>query len=94
MSPLEASNVSDQKMIADFCDHLSFEKQRSRHTVRAYESDLNQLLETVKGELDSPTFCFQSIELQHLRGWLAGLLTPGLARSSVARKVEIGRAHV
>jgi integrase/recombinase XerC len=68
--------------------HLSLERSRSAHTVRAYLGDVVSLLSYLSmiglagvGELD----------LQGLRGWLAKLRADGAARSSLARRAASAR---
>ena len=75
--------------LAEFSRHLSAERALSRHTVRAYEGDVQSLLAYAQqagvcspGELDLAT----------LRGWLAGLHRSGAARATLARRGAAARA--
>jgi integrase/recombinase XerC len=75
--------------LAEFCRHLAAERALSRHTVRAYQGDVQSLLEyawrsgvAAPGELD----------LAALRGWLAGQHQAGAARATLARRGAAARA--
>jgi integrase/recombinase XerC len=75
--------------LAEFCRHLAAERALSRHTVRAYQVDIQSLLEygwrsgvTAPGDLDLAT----------LRGWLAGQHQAGAARATLARRGAAARA--
>lgn len=75
--------------LADFTASLAFERNRSRHTLRAYETDVRLLLVAAqeRGYRD-----VSDIDLALLRAWLASLSAQGLARSSVARRASAARA--
>ncbi|MFN2536541.1 MAG: site-specific integrase, partial [Mycobacteriales bacterium] len=71
-----------------FHDHLALERDRSAHTVRAYDGDVTALLVhaaslgiTSLDELDLPV----------LRSWLARLRADGLARGTLARRGSAAR---
>jgi integrase/recombinase XerC len=75
--------------LTDFCRHLAAERALSRHTVRAYQGDIQSLLEYAwrsgvpdPGELDLVT----------LRGWLAAQHQAGAARATLARRGAAARA--
>jgi integrase/recombinase XerC len=75
--------------LAEFCRHLAAERALSRHTVRAYQGDIQSLLEygwrsgvAVPGDLDLVT----------LRGWLADQHEAGAARATLARRGAAARA--
>jgi integrase/recombinase XerC len=75
--------------LAEFCRHLAAERSLSRHTVRAYQGDIQSLLEYAwhtgknqAGELDLAT----------LRGWLARQHQAGAARATLARRGAAARA--
>jgi integrase/recombinase XerC len=75
--------------LAAFCRHLAAERALSRHTVRAYNGDIQSLLEYAcrcglceVGALDLAT----------LRGWLAGQHQSGAARATLARRGAAARA--
>ena len=69
-----------------FLSHLRDERRLSDNTLRAYQNDLQQLLES----LDCPDGCdTQKVSLDDLRAHLAGIKTPDgqpLSAASLARK--------
>jgi site-specific recombinase XerD len=87
----ESAGLPDvlSEALAEFCRHLAAERALSRHTVRAYQGDVQSLLEyawrsgvAAPGELDLVT----------LRGWLAGQHQAGAARATLARRGAAARA--
>ena len=74
--------------VAEFARHLTAERDRSEHTVRAYTGDIVALMthlarlgRTEVGQLD----------LAALRGWLAGQSTRGRSRATLARRASAAR---
>ena len=75
--------------LAEFCRHLTAERALSRHTVRAYQGDIQSLLEYAwQNGIEDPAF----INLTTLRGWLAGQHQAGAARATLARRGAAARA--
>jgi site-specific recombinase XerD len=75
--------------LTEFCRHLAAERALSRHTVRAYEGDIQSLLEyAARSGLGDPG----SLDLTTLRGWLAGQHQAGAARATLARRGAAARA--
>jgi len=73
--------------IADFCDHLRYEKRRSDHTVRAYRTDLRSLgAHSLRYGVDDP----RELSLHLLRSWLSAQ-TMRCARATIARRVASAR---
>ena len=71
-----------------FRRHLTLERGRSPHTVRAYAGDIALLLEhAARMGVQTP----QEIDLQVLRSWLARLRTSGVARTTMARRGSSAR---
>jgi integrase/recombinase XerC len=72
-----------------FVTHVRDERGRSRHTVRAYRGDVEDLLEfcAMRGVTD-----VSGITLAQLRGWLALQAGHGRARSTIARRAASARA--
>jgi len=66
-----------------FARHLTLERGRSAHTVRAYRSDLAGLLDRVEDVSD--------LDLPLLRRWLAEGHAAGLGRSTLARRAAAAR---
>jgi integrase/recombinase XerC len=75
--------------LAEFCRHLAQERALSRHTVRAYQGDIQSLLEYAwtHGVADPG-----ALDLATLRGWLAGQHEGGAARATLARRGASARA--
>ncbi|TDE14112.1 tyrosine recombinase XerC [Jiangella asiatica] len=74
--------------VAEFARHLSAERDRSEHTIRAYIGDVTGLMghlarlgRTEVGQLD----------LASLRSWLASLNTRGRSRATLARRASAAR---
>lgn len=75
--------------LAAFCAHLAAERALSRHTVRAYQGDIQSLLEYAwRHGVAAP----DSLDLATLRGWLAGQHRGGAARATLARRGAAARA--
>ena len=75
--------------LAEFGRHLSAERGLSRHTVRAYEGDVQSLLAYAHHEgITDPG----ELSLATLRGWLARQHASGAARATLARRGAAARA--
>ncbi|MDR8020366.1 tyrosine recombinase XerC [Nesterenkonia aerolata] len=82
-NPTQHSAYEDP-LLEEFVAHLVHERGLSDHTVRAYRTDLAQLVELV-GDLDN-------VDLAALRTWLAQLHAAGTARATLNRKTATARA--
>jgi integrase/recombinase XerC len=71
-----------------YARHLSSERGRSTHTVRAYVGDVVSLLNFASA---SGCDTVDDLDLAVLRGWLAQLRTGGAARTSLARRAAAAR---
>jgi site-specific recombinase XerD len=75
--------------LAEFSRHLSGERALSRHTVRAYQGDIQSLLAYAHHEgIADPG----ELNLATLRGWLAEQHESGAARATLARRGAAARA--
>jgi integrase/recombinase XerC len=75
--------------LAEFCRYLAAERALSRHTVRAYQGDLQSLLEHAwRCGVGDPG----SLDLATLRSWLAHQHQAGAARATLARRGAAARA--
>ncbi|MGI9195982.1 MAG: tyrosine recombinase XerC [Candidatus Nanopelagicales bacterium] len=72
-----------------FAEHLSSERGRSDHTVRAYVGDVDDLLRFAAGH---GAVQVSDVTLLDLRGWLAEQERRGLSRSTLARRAASARA--
>ncbi len=78
-------------VLVAFERHLRSERGQSKHTVRAYSSDVANLLSFAAGRgVDTPT----DLDLADLRAWLAELSRDGAARATVARRAAAARAFL
>src|ERR1700684_539927 len=88
-SPREGLPTALSSALAEFCRHLAAERALSRHTVRAYQGDVQSLLEYAwRCGVGDPG----SLSLATLRGWLAGQHQAGAARATMARRGAAARA--
>ncbi len=75
--------------LAAFRRHLAAERALSRHTVRAYNGDVQSLLEHAhRSGVADPG----ALDLSALRGWLADQHQSGAARATLARRGAAARA--
>jgi integrase/recombinase XerC len=77
-------------MSESFLKHLQFEKRLSRHTVLAYQNDLQQLHHFLK-----ETFSHEDIALADytmIRSWIVNLIESGIEPASVNRKIACLRS--
>ena len=76
---LEATN--------EFLQHLKYERNLSAHTIRNYESDLEQFRSFVCGVEKREDIPYAEIDRLTIREWLANLHAAGKKKSSIARKL-------
>jgi integrase/recombinase XerC len=76
-------------LLTDFLEHLRLNENASAHTVRAYESDLSQLVAylAAEGGTRRVDVTVDALDRQTIRGFLGDLHARGNSRSSAARKL-------
>lgn len=79
----------DRELERAYSEHLRNERNLSENSIRAYLADLESMLAHVN-QLGVTEF--STLELNHLRSWLANLQVKGAARSSITRRVVSIRA--
>lgn len=73
-------------LINSFLDYLIFEKKYSKHTVTAYQNDLQTFktyCETIYGDGD-----LLLINYSQIRSWIVSLVDAGISNNSINRKVS------
>lgn len=72
-----------ERLLTTFRRHLEIERNLSEHTVRAYVGDLTSLVQYLSalGLTDIST-----LELTHLRSWLANQQVKGASRTTLSRR--------
>jgi len=80
--------VDADESLAAFVQHLRFERGLSAHTVRAYQHDVEGLLEHA-GRMGRRAP--EGLDVGVLRSWLAKLTTTGKARTTIARHAASSR---
>ena len=72
-----------------FCEHLEDERGRSPETLRAYRSDISDLVTYCLGmSVSDPT----GVDIKVLRAWLAESSRQGRSRATIARRAAAARA--
>ncbi|RMF77849.1 MAG: tyrosine recombinase XerC, partial [Nitrospirae bacterium] len=79
-----------ERAVADFLRHLEHERRCSRHTLRAYATDLRQLLDHLRagGRVPPP----EAVGHREIRAFLAALAARGVGPRSRGRKVAAVRS--
>ncbi len=75
--------------VTRFLTYLAGERRASRHTVAAYERDLEQLLAYAEGRLEREP-SLEALDVRMLRGWL-GSMARDVTPSTIARKIASAR---
>ncbi len=72
--------------ITSFIEYLSFEKKYSRHTIIAYQKDLNSFQQFCKQEFDEDNLV--DVNYAQIRSWIVSLVDSNIANRTVNRKVS------
>ena len=73
--------------VEQFHQHLKYERNVSPHTLRNYESDLEQFRQFLFGVEKRDDFPVERIDRLTIREWMAGLHSAGKKKTSIARKL-------
>ena len=73
-------------LVSSFIDYLLLEKNYSKHTVNAYEKDLQEFNEFLSGEHNYMKLKEANYSL--IRGWIVNLSEKGLTNRSINRKIS------
>lgn len=80
--------VTEYGQISPFLDYLQFEKRYSRHTIIAYQTDLEQFFAFLQKE-DTDAKEIANIASMHIRNWLAYIKgKKNLEAKSINRKIS------
>ena len=76
-------------LLTQFLDHLRYERNVSAHTLRNYESDLQQFFDYLAPERHQEEVAPEITQIDHLtiREWLSTLHSDQKKKSSIARKL-------
>ncbi|MEL6976537.1 MAG: tyrosine-type recombinase/integrase, partial [Bacteroidota bacterium] len=77
--------------LSAFIEYLQFEKNYSKHTVAAYESDINAFSEYCTSEHETEDIA--NIPYSLLRGWIVRLSADGVSNTSINRKLSSLKAY-
>lgn len=93
MSSTDAKRSQPGELIRGFLAYLGVEKGYSDATVRAYQTDLEQFQQFLKGKkrsVEKPG----RLTLEHIRGFLAEMHRRQLSKTSIGRKLSSLRAFL
>lgn len=69
-----------------FIDYLLIEKNYSKHTVNAYQKDLEVFADFIKDEFDSDSI--KDVNYSQIRSWIVQLVESGLTNRTINRKIS------
>ena len=82
--------MANSDLIASFLNHITVERGASKHTISSYRRDISKLEEFLsRHDRD-----FGNATSEDIFKFIAELRSKNLADATIARTVEIGRAHV
>lgn len=79
--------MSFQASLTEFLQHLKYERNMSAHTLRNYESDLEQFRQFLFSIEKREDFPIEQVDRLTIREWMASLHAAGRKKSSIARKL-------
>ena len=69
-----------------YIDYLTYQKRYSAHTIRSYQTDLNQFIHFIKFLENSMKWT--DVEDSHIRSWIIYLMEQGISARTVNRKLS------
>lgn len=78
-------------ILKPFLDYLNLEKNYSKHTVLAYEGDVEAFYAFAKAEYDQDSL--EDIHYSQIRSWIVMLVESGISNRSINRKISSLRAY-
>jgi integrase/recombinase XerC len=78
--------IPQYPQIAIFLDYLKYEKRYSRHTVIAYQNDLEQFFQFQVSQFDAPEL--STLTGSMVRSWLAEIKEDKISSKSINRKIS------
>lgn len=79
--------MSFQASLTEFLQHLKYERNMSAHTLRNYESDLEQFRGFLFSIEKRDDFPVEQVDRLTIREWMASLHAAGRKKASIARKL-------
>jgi integrase/recombinase XerC len=79
--------MSFQASLTEFLQHLKYERNMSAHTLRNYESDLEQFRVFLFSIEKRDDFPIEQVDRLTIREWMASLHAAGRKKASIARKL-------
>ncbi len=84
--------ISNYSQIIPFLNYLQFEKRYSRHTVLAYQTDLEQFFKYLEDQFDAPAL--ENISAMFIKSWLANIKEyDELTSKSINRKISALKSY-
>ncbi len=81
-------------MTNSFLNYLLYEKRSSKHTIKAYETDLLQFEEfCLSSQPDMAKFDPTKVQYDDIRAWVLSLLDEGISPRSINRKIASLNAY-
>ncbi|HET8809984.1 MAG TPA: tyrosine-type recombinase/integrase [Flavobacteriaceae bacterium] len=71
---------------SSFFDYMQFEKKYSKHTILAYQNDLESFSRFIFSEFDQDEI--DTANYSQIRGWIVQLVNNGVSNQSINRKVS------
>jgi len=73
-------------LIEKFLDYLRIEKNYSKHTVTAYNKDLNEFKDFLLNDFKSSNI--KNVEYKHIRSWIVSMVNNNISNRSINRKIS------